>query len=322
VYQFRAATDLDECREVWERVFPPQSLTDLWELRLCFHRYFQRPPCFLVAEDADGVCGLVPLSWIEESACYGYFPGETWEGKTWLEQNRVFVRSEPILTALLERCPSTYSLRYLLPPAGVPREHCAVDEVGYLFLPPRYGFDLENYFQAEFSHRNAKRVKRDVNRTAALGVSYRYDDLADFEHLLRLNMERFGERSYFADTRFREGFRSAVQFLHQQGWLRVTTLLIQGEPAAVDVGCMRDGTYTLLAGGTDSRYPGVAKLINLHHMQRACQERLEQVDFLCGDFSWKTLFHLTPRPLYLLSNAADYTRQSGGVEAGSAARVE
>jgi hypothetical protein len=37
-------------------------------------------------------------------------------------------------------------------------------------------------------------------------------------------------------------------------------------------------------------------------MQWACSERLNQVDFLCGDFNWKKLFHLTPRPLYLLGN--------------------
>jgi hypothetical protein len=70
----------------------------------------------------------------------------------------------------------------------------------------------------------------------------------------------------------------------------------------VDMGCVYQGVYTLLAGGTNSRYLGVAKLINFHHMQRACEEKLKRVDFLCGDFNWKKLFHLTPRPLYLMTN--------------------
>jgi hypothetical protein len=83
----------------------------------------------------------------------------------------------------------------------------------------------------------------------------------------------------------------------------MTSIFIDGELAAVDMGCMYRGVYTLLGGGTHGGYPGVAKLINLCHMRRACDERMEWVDFLCGDFSWKTLFHLTPRPLYLLSNA-------------------
>jgi hypothetical protein len=37
----------------------------------------------------------------------------------------------------------------------------------------------------------------------------------------------------------------------------------------------------------------------LHHLRRACDERLDCVDFLCGDFAWKPLFHLRPRPLFL-----------------------
>ena len=81
----------------------------------------------------------------------------------------------------------------------------------------------------------------------------------------------------------------------------MTTILDGDRAIAVDLGCIYRGTYTLFAGGTHGDYPGVAKLINLRHMERACHEGLREVDFLCGSFSWKTLFHLTERPLYLLS---------------------
>ncbi len=87
-----------------------------------------------------------------------------------------------------------------------------------------------------------------------------------------------------------------------QGWLQITTVLIQDEIAAVDLGCVYNGTYTLLAGATSTDHPGVAKLINFHHLQRSCMERFQKADFMCGDFSWKKLFHLTERPLYLHSN--------------------
>ena len=70
------------------------------------------------------------------------------------------------------------------------------------------------------------------------------------------------------------------------------------------MGCLYGGVCTLLAGGTNKAFPGIAKLINVHHMMRGCRERMECLDFLCGDFSWKKLFHLTPRPLYLLSNVS------------------
>jgi CelD/BcsL family acetyltransferase involved in cellulose biosynthesis len=126
--------------------------------------------------------------------------------------------------------------------------------------------------------------------------------MRDFDIMVELNMERFGSHSYFYDRRFLESFRALARMFQEKGWLRFTTVLIKDEPAAVDMGCVYQGVYTLLAGGTNSRYLGVAKLINFHHMQRACEERLKRVDFLCGDFNWKKLFHLTPRPLYLMTN--------------------
>ena len=80
----------------------------------------------------------------------------------------------------------------------------------------------------------------------------------------------------------------------------MVTITVDDEPAAIDLGSLYSGMLTMLAGGTNGKFPGIAKLINMHHIRFACDERLDSVDFLCGDFNWKTLFHLTPSPLYLL----------------------
>jgi CelD/BcsL family acetyltransferase involved in cellulose biosynthesis len=70
----------------------------------------------------------------------------------------------------------------------------------------------------------------------------------------------------------------------------------------VDIGAIWNQTYTVLAGGTHSDFPGVAKLINFHHIEWACRQRFKEVDFLCGEFNWKNRFHLTARPLYRILN--------------------
>ena len=297
----RTVTDLEECRAIWREIMPRNCLTDLWEVRECFQNHFGNRPHFIVAEDVKGIQGLLPLSWIDEYGCYGFFPGETWQGKTWLEQNRIMCNGRYRLSDLLSGCSQPYHLRYLTSLTGVSPEEASVDEVGYLFLPPDHGYDMSNYL-GEFSRKSRKNILRELAAIENLGVTYRYDDTGDFDLMVALSMERFGNQSYFFDPRFRESFRTLAGFLRGNGWLRFTTVLINDEPAAVDMGCVYRGVYTLLAGGTNSRYLGVAKLINFHHMQRACQERLDQVDFLCGDFNWKKLFHLTPRPLYLMTN--------------------
>ena len=263
---------------------------------------------------------MLPLSWIEEKQCYGYFPGETWLGKTWLEQNRIVAEDAEMVRNLLDRCPGKLHLRYLLPLEPPPDDNYDVDEIGYLLKPPDYDYDIEKYYR-EFSHKSIKRIKKEVAGLENSGLSYRYDDLADFEHLVQLNISIFGQKSYYYDQRFQNGFRSLMHYLHDNGWLRITTILAGDKVAAVDMGCLYREHYTLLAGGTNGDYPGVAKMINLHHMQRACREKMKQVDFLCGNFSWKQMFHLSPRPLYLISNCPSETHSSSSVEVGRAGHV-
>jgi hypothetical protein len=297
----RVVSDLDQCRAIWEETIPPDTVTDLWGVRTCFQKHFDNRPYFIVAEEVDRLCGLLPLSWIDECGCYGFFPGETWLGKTWLEQNKIVCTGNGGLRDLLSSCPSDYYLRYLSPVPDLPAEEKTVDETGYLFLPPECDYDMANYLE-RFSRKSAKKILRELAAIESLGVAYRYDEIADFDVMVEMSLERFGNHSYFFDPRFRDSFRELARFLQKKGWLRFTTVLIKGEPAATDMGCIYRGVYTLFAGGTNSHYPGVAKLINFHHMEWACRERLEQVDFLCGSFNWKDLFHLTPRPLYLLTN--------------------
>ena len=80
--------------------------------------------------------------------------------------------------------------------------------------------------------------------------------------------------------------------------LRITTLLLGGTVAAVDVGALWNKSYTVIAGATNPAFPGVAKMINFHHLEWSCQQRLDVVDFLCGDFHWKKLWHLDSETLY------------------------
>jgi hypothetical protein len=300
----RVVSDPDECRHLWKAVIPAQYVSDIWEVRNCFQKHYNRPLHFIVAEDGGRISGLLPLSRIEETGSYGYFPGEVWHGKTWLEQNRIFAADRQVfdeMYAFLKRSRARFHLRYLLPSEALPQIESRVDETGYLFHPPDFGYNMENYFRL-FSGKSIKRIKKEIADFEARSLSVRVDHMDDFDLMVRMNLDRFGDSSYFSDSQFTAAFRDLSHYFDKQGWLRFTTVLIDGEPAAVDMGCIYRDVYTLMAGGTDGRFPGIAKLINMHHMRRACDEKLAGVDFLCGDFSWKPMFHLSPRPLYLISN--------------------
>lgn len=299
MYRIRAVSDPDECQRLWQENIPQELVSDLWEVRDCFNRHYRHQPHFVVAEQRGRVCGLLPLCWNEEIGSYTYFPGETWAGKTWLEQNRIVAASRRILVDMLATLERPYHLRYLRVDNGAAGSLDQVDEIGYHFLPPQHNFELDRYF-GEFSHKTAKRLRKELAAWETRDLEWRYDNSGDFDVMIRMNLERYGESSYFHDQRFLGSFSALRGLLHDRGWLRTVTVSVGGRSAAVDMGSVYHGTLTLLAGGTSPDFPGVAKLINVHHMAWACDQRLSRVDFLCGDFNWKTLFHLTPVPLYLL----------------------
>lgn len=308
--QIRVCEDLDECAQLWDRNWPRQCFFDLWPVRSCFAESYNRPPYFLIAEQHGKTEGLLALSWIAEEHYFGNYPGELWQGKTWLEQNKIPARSPQILTELLASIPAAAHLRYL-DRESVPlnKQPVAVDEIGYLFYPPSFGCSFETYLQS-FSGKSRKKIFREMNSLELLGASYRYDHFADIEILFRLNQEVFGPMSYFADQRFLNSFERLVVWLHKNKLLRVTTLMLGGAIAAIDIGAVWHKSYTVLAGGAHPDFPGVAKMINFHHLQWACQQQMESVDFLCGDFGWKKRFHLSARPLYEIRlTSAMETRQ-------------
>ena len=299
MYRIRAVTDPGECHHLWDKVIPREFISDLWEVRTCFDRSYRHAPYFVVAEERGVVRGFLPLSRNGDSGLFNYFPGETWSGKTWLEQNRILAENPRVLRDMLDAVPGSYHLRYLRPYSEAGASYDQVDEIGYLFCPPRYGFDMERYYE-EFSHKTAKKLRRELAAWDERNVTWRFDVPEDFDLLVDMSLGRYGQSSYFHDPRFLNSFRQLRDFLAKRGWLRMVTILVHGVPAATDLGSVYNGTLTMLAGGTHGDYPGIAKLINIHHMTWACEQKLDRVDFLCGDFNWKTMFHLSPVPLYLL----------------------
>ena len=296
--QIQICEDPTECAHVWKKSWPKECFFDLWEVRNCFASSYKRQPYFLLAKKGEKIEGILALSRIEESESFAHFPGETWQGKTWLEQNKIPVKSSQILDELINSIPGPTHLRYLthdsVPIKNTP---VAVDEVGYLFFPGAYKFSFQSYLE-EFSGKSRKKITREIAELEKYGVSYRYNHTDDINLLFRMNLESYRDLSYFYDPSFLESFEKLVVWLHQKKMLRTTTLLLGGTIAAVDIGAIWNNSYTLLAGATNPEFRGVAKMMNFYHLEWSCLNHLDVVDFLCGDFGWKKRFHLVARPLY------------------------
>ncbi len=294
----RTCSDLEEAGRIWNSLWPPDDIFDCWDVRECFQRSYERPLHFIVAESAGRVVGFMGLSRIDEHDYYGQFPGETWQGSTWFEQNRIPADSSSIGRMLWDAAPEGTRLRYLVADSADYLAGSSVDETGYLFHPPQFGYDFGMYWKT-FSGKSRKRLGREIDSLGELDYSQNGGEPGDIEWMFETNRANFGDKSYFEDPRFLEGFESMLSLLAERGMLTVTTVQARGRRAAVDVGVVFGKRCTILAGATDNEFPGIAKAMNLFHIRRGCEMRFEQIDFLCGDFGWKERFHLKPRPLYI-----------------------
>jgi hypothetical protein len=264
-------------------------------------KHFNRRDFFFLGENCKRGHNFLPLSWIDEEGYFTQFPGETWNGKTWLEQNKILVDDPQFINYLMNQINGKIFLRYIdreaVPVNGT---RLSVDEVGYLFYPAEYEYSFENYYMS-FSKKTRKNFSHELKIYQEKKVSYRYNHLPDIDWMFEKNLSVYKEDSYFYDHRFLGAFIDMVEVLNRNRLLLLTSVLINGRIAAVDVGTLWKNTYTVMAGGVDSEFQGIAKLINFHHIRLACEKRLDVVDFLCGDFNWKSRFHLSPRPLFKLS---------------------
>ena len=290
-------TDLNECERLWKAFIIPNCVSDLWEFRLRLHNQFNNKPCFLVVEDSAGIGGMMPLSFIADIDTYVFFPGEIWEDKTWLERTPFYIRNSRFLYNLITACPDNIYLRYLELPEKIDFPEFSPDETGYVIYPRDFNYDLSQY-DKRFSRKKSKAIKKVIQSFESYGCRIYYNRLSDFNSMVEMSLKQFGRKSFMYDIRFRNGFREIMNFMHHNSILRMISCEIGGELAAVDIGAVFNGIYTVFIGGTNPEFPGIAKLMNMNHIDFCFRERLRKIDFLCGDFHWKKLWHLDSEKLW------------------------
>ncbi len=69
-------------------------------------------------------------------------------------------------------------------------------------------------------------------------VTIRHNRLSDVDLLFKMNIQAFGKDSYFSDQRFLTAFEKLVSYMVSNGMIRITTILIGGKTAAVDMGAV------------------------------------------------------------------------------------
>ena len=309
--KIRIYDDPCKAKKIWMSLFIGGHLFSEWDIRWCFHESYGRPVYFVAAEGPERrPAGLIPLSWIEEEACYGFFPGETWKGRTWLEQNSIPAVNSEVTQSLWDAAPENTRIRYLQGKSVEPLSDADFDETGYILEPPKFDFDFSLYW-SQFPGKSRKKIKRELKAFPDKHTRFEMGNWNDIEWMFSQNLENFGHYSYFHDSRFMTGFADMLATLKRWKVLRVVRMSVNGARTAVDVAAIYKNSLVVLAGATNPDFPGAAKAINLFHIKCAFEEKISKLDFLCGDFGWKKRFRLEERPLFKIEKTVFSDVQDG-----------
>lgn len=96
-----------------------------------------------------------------------------------------------------------------------------------MFFPERFGFDVDADLST-LSARTLRQTAGEVGRLEAAGVDFRRDCPADLDALFGMNLQSFGDASYFRDPRFQASFEDLAETLSASGMLRLTAVLVGG----------------------------------------------------------------------------------------------
>ncbi len=295
--EFEVITDISECEKLWKTFSANKKISDMWEFKFCFHKYFNNLPHFIVHKKNGKVVGMLPLSYDDEQKLFKFFPGDD----DWIEKNSIFLHKKRSLKELIKMCPENTKLTGI---DEIPlyKKMFQDDDCTYSLYPEEFGFKIDNYYKL-FKRRHVANILRDIRKLDDKGVII-IRNPKNYKKMYKLmkkwTYKSFGKKSYFYDKRFDKAFSDVLDLFMKKDIMYMTLIKVDGELAAVDFGCVYGNTMTVFAGGVNPKFrnKGIAKYINMEHIKYGFEFKLDKIEFLAFNFNWKEMWHLKKEKLF------------------------
>lgn len=286
--RFEVITEISECKRIWEMFSSNESLFDLWEFRMFFHKAHRQTPYFLALKKNDRVLASLPLCYQESE---GYY---TWFGTDWQEDCHFFSLDPNYIPILLYFAPKPLSL------SGISKEdkislpefvEIGVDEPNfYLDLTDKRS--LDDYFLT-LNKKKRYNLRRDLKHINALNPKLVFDGKKSFDGMVEITSRRFhnkGEKTDFdKDPSMIESFRRMVHNSKKTFSTSTLAVNIKNQFAGVDILAFYKDVYYSLRGGNDTEnFPGIGNFLNLVEINEAILKGMREINFLQYDYGWKS----------------------------------
>lgn len=303
-YSTQIVTSLNECKKLWQKFSPNQTIYDIWEFRLAFYLAYQHQPHFIVLYHHQIPVGLIPL-WFDIGKQH-----YDWFGSYWHEHNNFWVTDPKYLPLLLRSLPIPSVLRAINPSQIQQLNHQLPPS--FILEPDEPTFSLKlnqinnhNNYLLTLKKKTRYNLKRDWQKITQLHPTVTYDRFDDILALIALNTQRFldkGEEPDCLDPRRAQAFKNLlILALESQKYqIRMISIEIEHQLAVVDLIAIYQKTYYSLKGGSDLRkFPGIGNYINLLEIDDACNLGMKKIDFLQSPQGWKNAW-FEPQQLWIL----------------------
>ncbi len=292
----RTATDIEECRKLWDAFSPKQDAWDDWDLMFAFHDQDKHRFNFLVHESGDGRAdGLVPLVYDERQNRYMLMAGSYPDGRIlWLRHEdfpEVFEQlPEPTVFFDLRQSYVSELLR-LHPQFEV---NFAEQDLRYYLVPSEFEYDFNKHletFPAEKKQKFLYDLRHIGKREPVLCWSG--DNEADL--FIELVNQNFGAASDYADAENAKELRRVIDELARSGRLKTLTIEIDGARQAVSLSLLHGNKMVALYASSNNAFNNLGKLLNVETINEACRLRVDEVSFMTG-MKWKADWKMKGEP--------------------------
>lgn len=289
-------TTLEECRRAWEALSPGKSAWDDWELMFAFHDEEGFELHFLALEAEGKTSGLIPLVRNLSEKRFELFGGSYPDSRVlWLnfEDFPQFFEQLPEPTVFFDLKGPWVDELLKIHPQYEP--HFVEQDSRYFLQPAKFDYDFVNHINT-FSTDKRKGFLYDLRKTREKEpvLTWSKDDHADL--FIDLCNKRFGAESDYATEVGQRELRRVTGELRESGSLETLVIDMDGSPQAVSMSACFGGQMIALYAASNMDYKNLGKLLNVETIQRACQLKLDEINYMTG-MAWKAAWNMDSEPV-------------------------
>ncbi len=276
--EFKEASDLEECRRLWEKFSPRETIYDEWDWRYGFYKFHQYRLKFIVGTRAGQEIGVLPLQYEPEEGFWEFFGGPT------MERNRVWVDGgyEQYIKNFYKAAGEPVWLDYLISKDEY-TDSLPADDYGYELKLSAF-FGVEDFIERHLQGKLRRQLRLVYKNFMEKQPEIIYNNWDDLELLFSLNKLVFGGKSSFCDEYEENVYRDLVKLPYK--WL-LSSVRLDGNVSAVFLGLLHKHCYYALTVGYKREIKDINQFLNLQYINEAKKLGAEKIDFGYSDCGWK-----------------------------------